>query len=178
MSISIIKPDYNNTEDSKFEEPNFSISSSTTDEVNSLMNLAEDIRNKCEYYINRIEDLQIRKNTSLMTIFTIEIIGIFITFVVKYPFFLSEQTKKLFLFLFLIIFIFTIFVLWSISMNTSIKINNLKRKLRYEEKVLIKIVDLLREIGGLIAQKEGWDEFKRITFKIRLSRYEIGGYKI
>jgi VIT1/CCC1 family predicted Fe2+/Mn2+ transporter len=140
------------------------IKQSSEEDLDSLLKLAEDLKekvDKSEQHISRL------KNYSTIFIFFGVAIIIFRFFAGPKQF-LSE-TDIFFIFLIFVSLGFLLVNYYFISLG---KKNSLPNKLALKE-----VLQLLREVHGTIAERGDWSILKRAEFRIRLSRFDLSEKK-
>lgn len=153
---------------------------SSDDDLSRLMNFAEQLKEKCEFYISKIEELEIHTEgvVAQAAIWFASFFVIIIHTIVNKNIYIKYSIYNIIIpicFLgCLVISARTRFII----VQRRQQIKKYTRKLRSEEVALEETVELLRNFGRIIADKQGWDELRKIELKLRLSRFEIGRYEI
>ena len=134
------------------------------DETNRILTVAEELQDKCDRYTNRIYIMRMIEVTAVL----FGIVG-FLIFL-----FHSEGSSGMLLTLITPIFVMLIFYALIIEFSFVRKYS----KQRYRDaRALNEVVGILREIGDIMADQEKWPELDRVEYRIRLSRFGIGGAK-
>ncbi|MGK7884669.1 MAG: hypothetical protein AB4057_08605 [Crocosphaera sp.] len=137
------------------------------EEITRLVQLAEEVKNGCEIYFEKLEKLIFYRD--------ILIFSGFILLMIFFANFLISIDS-----IYYIVFVFPVisFVILVYTRLINRRINGIQSKLDFEQNILIELVDLLRESGIFMSQQDNWTKFQEIEFKIRLSRFNVGKYKI
>ena len=56
----------------------------------------------------------------------------------------------------------------------SLTIRPLMPRIRREERTMIELVDMLRELSSHLARREGWSDMRRFLVRIRLEQFSVG----
>lgn len=149
--------------------------SSDNDNLARLMYFAEQLKEKCEFYVDKIEELIIQKEDRIVRGILLCILPWVIIILI------TIGPSKLDSWIYIVSFCWSIVILVqtrSITIKFNKQIKRFTRKLRSEDVALEETVNLLRDFGRIIAEQHDWDELRKIELKLRLSRFEIGRYEI
>ncbi|MEA5535394.1 hypothetical protein [Crocosphaera sp. XPORK-15E] len=151
------------------------------DEIENLLEFAEDIKKICDNYLDKLEQLMVLRDLILGFfgfLYCLSLIIIYFYIDAEYP--PSGYYSKLSFFIqvFIALSSLLFFVITIVAISLNSRINKIKTKLNYEQNVLTQTVDLIREAIAFIVVNNGWTTIQEIEFKIRLSRFNTGTYKM
>jgi len=128
------------------------------EDLEKLLNLAEDLKEKCDKTKNRIIDYKI-----LQTAFAI----VFMLWTSWGLFYLSLKPT------YLVIIIGLFFCISAVFAFQHILINGARKKYLGDKSALSEVLQLLRETSNVISEQEKWSVLSRAEFRIRLSRFNL-----
>ncbi len=136
-------------------------------EIQRLVQLAEEVKTVCDVYCEKLEKLIFYRNIATAS-------GFFILMI----FFSTLSIKAINDIFSAILFSAFVYLVFLYPALVNARISQVKNKLDFEQNILIETVDLLREAGSFMHEQDYWTKFQEIEFKIRLSRFNVGKYKI
>ena len=145
----------------------------------NLLELAEDIKQICDNYVDKLETLVVLRDIILGCLgFLYSLCLVIGYFVIDYQY--NNITEKLLTLAkgFILLSFLLFFIMSIIAIPFNSRINTIQRKLSYEQNVLIETVDLIREKTRVLYHINRWEKFKEIEFKLRLSRFNTGRYEM
>jgi hypothetical protein len=148
--------------------------SSTKEDLESLLKLAEDLKDKCDFAESEIEQIKNRFLITTGLIFlTISSIGVLATLYARsiYPY-VEEQQSSTVIGVIVTISLSLIIVLAASSLYSR-KIKTLRKKITLDKLALKEVLQLLRETSNVTADNENWSILSRAEFRIRLSRFNL-----
>lgn len=165
-----------NAESKKIEAEQ--IKQSSEEDLESLLKLAEELKDKIENPIKFLQILLFR---------IIQGLSIFILLFDFYLFFSQGKFPLMRMFeptnsfpnysYSIIIFIMIYSVLIITPMFCEINIRKIRKDSLPNKLALKEVLQLLREVHGTIAEREDWSILKRAEFRIRLSRFDLSEKK-
>ena len=157
------------TSDLDKSDPNIQGTIEDSDIVD-LFNLAEEIQKNRDFYNDKLDKLYLSRD--IVLIVSLFLWGLWLLPTVINNNFLSNLQENLSRIAIGFMFFYILWMLLGVSFNGHIK--KIKRKLRSEQYTLEETVDLLREIEPMLHYRHSNHGLKKIEFKLRLSRFNIG----
>ena len=136
---------------------------SNEEDLNSLLRLAEDLKEKIEK--PKTSTLRLRF-TQIISVLFLSYISISLLKPNVFPFPDSFILKNIVLITYIIILAISQFM-----------IHLIRNRLLPDKLALKEVLQLLREVHGTIAEREDWSILKRAEFRIRLSRFDLSEKK-
>lgn len=162
-------------ENSKAEQ----IKLSKEEDLESLLKLAEDLKEKVDFLDLEIRSYQRRIISSYLILVLIFFITPFTAyFLFSLKTYIIDDNLLFYLprfFFFALLSVILYSVIWNFKGNT--KISDIKRGFASEKLAFREVLQLLREVHGTIAEREDWSILKRAEFRIRLSRFDLSEKK-
>lgn len=142
------------------------LKSSTKEDLESLLELAEKLKDRCDLIEREIERLKSLR-------FTLKIAGVILLIIsITSIFYLlfGDLYQKITL----VILSFIAWILFTVvTKKSSRELMHLQKVISPEKFALREVLQLLRETSNLIADKENWSVLARAEFRIRLSRFNL-----
>lgn len=148
------------------------LKSSTKEDLESLLKLAEELKDKIDFAEKYIE----ARKSLLLTVTIVALSFSFILFVITYYYYPESNANqsvfppKPFLYGMLIGIIVSLVYYITHSIR---KIQFLNKKSIPDKMALKEVLHLLRETSIITADKENWSVLARAEFRIRLSRFNL-----
>ena len=151
----------------------FNTKYSHKDDLENLLKLAEELKDKCDWGEKEIEEIKRRTFSKII----VTVSGAFIYFIVAFAalnYYSSESLKfdKTYP-LYYIGAGISLFCGFYPVYITSKKIRHIQKKTFSDRFALKEVLQLLRETSSLIAEQEDWSVLSRAEFRIRLSRFNL-----
>jgi len=165
-------------EEIKKERENNGLAFDTTyshkEDLENLLKLAEELKDKCDRAEEEIEEIKRKTITRiLVTVLAAFIysIGIF-TFINHYPLD-SSKVNSIYSLFYGAVSAFSLVSIFYPVYIISKKVRHLHKKTFSDRFALKEVLQLLRETSSLIAEQENWSVLSRAEFRIRLSRFNL-----
>jgi len=158
--------------ESEIQENVFDKTYSHKEDLEKLLRLAEELKDKVEYVEKDIENIKRRMPYRLLIYVMVSIGYIFILSLVTNFSFQELEFQKNFLLIPLSIVV-VMFAIFTPFYFTSYTIKHLYRKAIPDRAALKEVLQLLRETSNIIAEQEKWSVLSRAEFRIRLSRFNL-----
>ena len=130
-------------------------------DLENLLNLAEELKEKCDKAKNRIKIYRIFQITSII----LGLSGTYFSVFYSFKDFVTSKYVALFIGLFFSIFITISYQLYIIK--------DIRNQYLADKLALSEVLQLLRETSDIIAEQEYWSVLSRAEFRIRLSRFNL-----
>lgn len=128
------------------------------EDLEKLLNLAEDLKEKCDKTKNRITNYRIIQITFAIA---------FMLWTFWAVFYSSTELK------YLVVIIGLFSSMSAIFAFQYVLINDARKKYLGDKSALSEVLQLLRETSNVIAEQEKWSVLSRAEFRIRLSRFNL-----
>jgi hypothetical protein len=144
-------------------------SANKPDDLSAILELAENLRARCEAGAERIEKLRIYRVVSFIGSF----LALCLAIVVR----MSREDVALQKVTTSVIFLGAIFVGLQLAIPSILFqgwINGIRRRLAPDKRAMFELVRIMRETEGALTESKQWSPLERAKFHIQLSRFDIG----
>ncbi|MEB3191389.1 MAG: hypothetical protein VKL42_13690 [Snowella sp.] len=159
------------TSDLDTSDPNIQWETIEDTDIVDLFKLAEEIQKNRDFYNDKLDKLYLSRDVVLIV--SLFMLGLWLLpIIINNHNFLTNLQENLSRIVIGFMFFYILWMLLGVIFNSHIK--KIKRKLRSEQYTLEETVDLLREIEPMLHYRHSNHGLKKIEFKLRLSRFNIG----